>query len=46
MWLSREFSDQLKENENVVHEVCRAQMTYLDYKDIGAVNLHNESQLQ
>ena len=27
-----EFFEQLEENGNVVHEVCRAQMTYFDYK--------------
>ena len=31
MQLSREFFERLEENGNVVHEVCRAQMTYFDY---------------
>ena len=26
------FVEQLEENENVVHEVCRVQMTDFDYK--------------
>ena len=31
MKLSREFFEQVEENGNVVHEVCRAQMTCFDY---------------
>ena len=27
----REFFEQLEENGNVVHELCRALMTYFDY---------------